>query len=418
MNPFDFGTFQQIYDYLVSKLNAGDALTPQEQAIYDSLVSFAGQGLNLTNTGDFQSLYTAFNALADTATKKQFEQLYGTNFTTGPNGQISFTQPGSVIEAFQKRGLSVNDGPVMAALSQGLQNYLSQIAQNKFASITNAYSAMTPIRGQNMQALTNAGGIASTAIGRRVPIAGAAVSGGAASGADSSAGGSFPLPPTPATPSIWEKLLLALAGPAATGLLGIGGMTLKDYLQGNKADKQSFTQQELDTAASNIVAQARQPYNDYLAGLPSSYTPYSDPSLSSSGMYSSTGGLNQNYSVDPSLYTNPSQSAFPSAAPGGQSSWQQNYSYDPSMYMQQPSSPSWQQSSYNQPYNPNSAFGSSWQQNYSYDPWASSSFYDPSASNSYYDPKASSSSSYYDPSTYFDPTSFYDPTAGSTYGWY
>ena len=245
MGDFDFGQFKEIYDYLIDKMNDGDALTPQEQQAYDMLIGFSNQGLDLTNTADFNSLYTAFNGLADEGTKQEFEKLYGKDFTQGENGQVSFTQPGSIIEAFQRRGLSVNDGPAMAALTQGLKDYMGQIAQNKFASMTNSYSAMTPIRGQNIQAATNAGNIGSTAAGRRVSLAGSAM-GGARGGSGEGGGGegepiNVPVPPRPDQPSILERLAPDLIKLLGGGLVAGGGALFKDWLnnknKGTKSDE-------------------------------------------------------------------------------------------------------------------------------------------------------------------------------------
>lgn len=260
MGDFNFGQFQEIYEYLTEKVSAGGALTPEEQQVYDLLLGFANQGLNLTNTGDFNSLYTAFNALADEGTKSEFEKLYGTNFTQGPGGKIQFTRPGSVIEQFQRRGLSVNDGPAMAALSEGLQNYMKQIAQNKFAAMTNSYAAMTPIRAQNIQAATNAGNLGSTAAGRRVAVSGAAASGGRAGGGGEGGGEAgpegkqIPLPPRPDQPSVLERLapdFIKLFGGA--GVAGLGWL-MKDWLK-DKPGK--FSQDELDRATSDIVMRNR-----------------------------------------------------------------------------------------------------------------------------------------------------------------
>lgn len=234
MGDFDFGQFQQVYEYLINKLKEGGALTPEEQKVYDMLIGFANQGLNLTNTADFNSLYTAFNSLADEGTKREFERLYGTNFTQGPNGQISFSQPGSIIEAFQRRGLSVNDGPAMAALTQGLRDYMDTIARNKFSAMTNSYAAMTPIRAQNIQAATNAGNVASTAIGRRVPIVGPAIGAGRLGGGGEGGGGegepiSIDTRGGQDKPDFWDKFGPALIGLLGTGALGIGGYLLKDW---------------------------------------------------------------------------------------------------------------------------------------------------------------------------------------------
>lgn len=242
MGDFDFGQFKEIYDYLIDKLNDGDALTPQEKQVYDMLIGFANQGLNLTQTGDFQSLYTAFNALADEGTKKEFEKLYGTNFTQDEGGQIHFTQPGSIIEQFMRRGQSVNDGPAMAALSEGLQGYLKQIAQNKFSSMTNSYAAMTPIRGQNIQAATNAGNVASTAIGRRVPIGAYAASGArGGAGGEEGAGEGVAIDTSGGAandkPGFLDKFGPGLLGILGTGALGVGGYLLKDWWDKRKKNQ-------------------------------------------------------------------------------------------------------------------------------------------------------------------------------------
>jgi hypothetical protein len=253
MGDFDFGQFQQVYEYLTEKLKEGGSLTPEEQKVYDMLLGFAGQGLNLTKTGDFQSLYNAFNALADEGTKKEFEKLYGTNFTQGKDGKIQFTRPGSVIEAFQRRGLSVNDGPAMAALSEGLTGYLDAIARNKFAAMTNSYAAMTPIRAQNIQAATNAGNIASTAIGRRVPIAGTAGGAGSAGGGEGSGE-----PITIETgkggadkPDFFDKYGAALLSLLGTGVLGVGGYLGKKWWEDREKNKslEASKKEDLDPDA-------------------------------------------------------------------------------------------------------------------------------------------------------------------------
>lgn len=232
MGDFDFGQFQQIMDYLSKKLSEGGALTPEEQQIYNQLTALAGQGLNLTNTADFNSLYNAFNGLADQATKNEFESLYGTGLIQNPDGTISFSKPGSIIEALQRRGQSINDGPAQAQLAEGLKHYLTQIAQNKYQGMTSAYSAMTPIRAQNIQAYTNAGNIASTAIGRRVPIVGAAIS-GARGGAGDSGGEGINIntngPGGPSSPSFWDKYGGSIIGLLGTAGLGAGGYLLKKW---------------------------------------------------------------------------------------------------------------------------------------------------------------------------------------------
>lgn len=242
MGNFDFGQFQQIFEYLMEKLAAGGALTPEEQQVFDQLMMFSNQGLNLTNTADFNSLYQAFSGLADEDTKRNFESLYGEGVIRTPEGGIQFSRPGSVIEQFMRRGLSVNDGPAMAALSEGLRNYLTQIAQNKFAAMTNSYAAMTPIRQQNINAAIGAGNVAGTAAGRRTAGIGGAIQGGIAAGGEGEGEGggeiNLPLPPGGGGgSSTWDRLLPGLLGLLGTGALAYFGPEIKKLFQRDTTSK-------------------------------------------------------------------------------------------------------------------------------------------------------------------------------------
>lgn len=266
MGDFNFENFQQIFEYLKEKLASGGDLTPEERKIYDLLIGFAGQGLNLTNTADFNSLYKAFNALADSDTKKQFEQLYGTGLFQDPKtGAIQFTRPGSVIEQFMRRGLSVKDGPVVAALSEGLRNYMDTVAKNSFAAMTNAYSAMTPIRQQNLQALIGGGNLAQGATNRLAGVAGGAITGARAGGGE---GGGLGEPVTidtkgagrASSPGFMDKF-----GPALLGLLGtaiVGGLGSGWLRQMFNQSPNNFSQDQLDQAARDIVGRNPFPSQD------------------------------------------------------------------------------------------------------------------------------------------------------------
>lgn len=394
---FDFGQFQQIFDYILGKIQAGGALTPEEKQVYDMLLGFASQGLNLTNTADFNSLYTAFNALADDATKAQFEKLYGTNLFQDPNsGVISFTKPGTLVTQLMKQGLSINDGPVMALLAEGLKDYTKQIAQNKFASMTNSYAAMTPIRAQNIQAATNAGQIGTAAGNRLVSMAGPAVSGGAAAGAgegpgitvDTSGGGAG------SGGMDWLKYLLpsllGLGGSILVGGLGQGWLSKLFNKNPNDPNAPDYDPNATlkapgDDASWLANAQAGPSLtpNEWMNAQTygSSYNPFS------SGL---VGWGGQNALADPSMG---------SASGGTLSSAYPLYQIPPTTNL------------------------------YDYGQ-GSSSYYDPTqygGGYSYWDPSASGTSSgYYDPSVYsyapYDPSSSYsyysDPSAGSSYSYY
>lgn len=244
MGDFDFGQFKDIFEYLQEKLASGGLLTPEEQKAYDLLIGFAGQGLNLTKTADFNSLYKAFNALADDATKAEFARLYGDNLFQDPNtGEIQFTRPGTIIEQAMRRGLSVNDGPVMALLSEGLKNYTKQVALNSFNAMTNSYAAMTPIRQQNIDAASRAGQIGGAGANRLAGVAGSAVS-GARGGAGEGEGAGEPITiggegEGSDKPGFFDKYGAALITLLGTGLLGAGGYLGKKWLEGKDQKPQS-----------------------------------------------------------------------------------------------------------------------------------------------------------------------------------
>ncbi len=354
MGEFDFGQFKEIYEYLIDKLNDGDALTPEEKKVYDMLIGFANQGMNLTESGDFNSLYTAFNQLADEGTKAEFERLYGKGLTQDPNtGQITFTEPGTIIEQFMRRGVSVNDGPAQAALAQGLNGYLKNIADNKFKSMTNSYAAMTPIRDQNIRAATNAGGVASTAIGRRVPVAG--VAGGGARGGAGEEGIGEPLSidgEGQDEPGFMDKYGGALLGLLGTAGLGVGGYLLKDWYSNRdktpegkdltiaesqpRAGQGAMRENDVyDYSAQNPMGSmgvgnvidpggafsqnTQMPGGDQAAygGAQEQYNPYGDMTGGSQfNSYSEVPSWQQNYSFD-------------QPAQGGGGSWQDNYDWSP-----------------------------------------------------------------------------------------
>lgn len=367
MGEFDFGQFQEIYQYLIDKLNDGDALTPQEQQVFDTLMGFSNEGLNLTNTADFNSLYKAFNGLADDATKSEFEKLYGTDLAQDPdNGRFSFTRPGSVMEQFQRRGLSVNDGPAMAAFSEGLKNFTKQLTQNKFNSMTNSYAAMTPIRAQNIQAAQGAGNVASTAIGRRVPVAGVAGGGarrGGGGGGEGEGPGEgepikIPVPPGPPTPSILERLAPDLFKWLLGGAGAIGSRYLDKLFMGDdKTNK--YSDQDLDRATKDIVdrnpfesipnqAQPEDqgalsmanPFSINAAAFSGGQTPTPFP-IGPEAQYPQGGG----YDLDPNQY-------YGQGSQGYQSLGQQPYDYsDYSNSYQQPQSFFPQENYYDNNYN-------------------------------------------------------------------
>jgi hypothetical protein len=294
----------ELYEYLTEKMAAGEALTPEEQAAYDQLMGYPAEGYDLTGTEDFNALYEAFYALADEETKREFEALYGEGLFMDEDGVIYFSRPGSVMEQYMRQGMSINDGPAQAAMSEGLQEYMRTAQRNSYLAMTNSYAAMTPIRAQNIQAATNAGNIASTAAGRRVPIGVASINAGAMEGMEGPGEGEPISIDTrgagaPEEPGFFDKFGPGLLGILGTGALGIGGYLLKDWYD-NRNKPKSYPQSELDRAAQEIVGRNQFTQAGDLGG----YDPLNVPeSMQSYGMY----GFNDVTSPAPNPYLAESQ---------------------------------------------------------------------------------------------------------------
>lgn len=402
MGDFDFGQFKEIFEYLQDKLNDGGQLTPEEQQAYDLLIGFSQQGTNLTNTADFNSLYTAFQTLADDATKKEFAKLYGEGLFQDPQtGVISFTRPGTVMEQFMRRGQSINDGPAQAALSEGLQEFLNVTSKNSFGAMTNAYAAMTPIRQQNIDAASRAGAIGGAGANRLAGIAGGAIGGGRrGGGGGGEGGGEFPLPPTPEQPSLWDKLLPDLIKLGLGGLLGVGG----EYVKGKFRDPAKKSSEEGDSLGRH--------YREVMNRISDTGELQADESLYRTPLVADD---KASYDIDPNAYKYggapvPSQDMsnvqdYPIPSPYSPQSGGQMYDYSPSYDPY-----SWYQPSDMGQYQSSSTDDWWWDGGFSQPDYGSYQTYD----DSWMD---------YSPDSYYTPQESYYPDYSSggyydDYGWY
>jgi hypothetical protein len=385
MGEFEEGFDFELYERILEKLSSGGALTPEEQAAYDSLFTSGNSGVNLTGEPDFQQLVQAYYADVSANAKRQFEQIYGKGVVETPNG-IVFTEPGTAIEQKMRQGLSVRDPAVQAILTKGLSDYTREDNELRQRALTQGYTSAQGTRQQNLNAVRDAGLLAQGAANRRV---------GAIGGARRSSGGGggmpeplrLPLPPQPDQPDLWERLLPGIIGLGGTAALAEWNRSRnQSQREGNRPTNerlQRFEQSEVpqppvrpypsndpyDTIENQRSTQPSDPY--------SSQNPLADPQYTEDTLLTMPPGAaaGSANSIAPSFggvgtipNMQPTQSFITPASTMG--------SYTPPSYEQNPYDPSWTDAgSYLPQYSP-SVDLSGWDSQYSQPAYQDQSWYD------------------------------------------